>query len=129
LDALLAGGTAGSARLYRLMARLEEGERNDLAGARRWLLQATEAPGDPAWICARCNSGQAEWSARCPACGAFDTQSWREIAHTAAQALASPESPRALPAAPAAAPETAPTAPTQTPPPIAPSVDAARLIT
>lgn len=129
LDALLAGGTAGSARLYRLMARLEEGERNDLAAARRWLLQATEAPGDPAWICARCNSGHAEWSARCPACGAFDTQSWRETARTAAPALAAPEPPRALPAAPAGAPETAPTAPAAAPPPAAPSVDAARLIT
>lgn len=130
LDALLAAGTVGSARLCRLMARLEEGERNDLVAARRWLLQATEAPGDPAWICSRCTAASAEWSARCPRCGGFDTQSWRETMRTAAPALAAAELPRALtPPATSTAAETSATPPAKAPPMVAPSVDAARLIT
>src|SRR5258708_259534 len=38
--------TAPSARLCRLMARLEEGEHGDLAAARRWLMAAADAPPD-----------------------------------------------------------------------------------
>ena len=127
LDALLAAGARSTARLARLMARLEEGERGDLAAARRWLLQAAEAAGDPAWVCSRCNAAAAEWHARCAACGGFDRQSWHETARVAPPALAAPaESPRAL-AGPVSAAGSSPARPATEPP--APSVDAARLIT
>jgi HemY protein len=130
LDALLGAGAKSSARLARLMARLEEGERGDLVAARRWLLQAAEAAGDPAWVCGRCNAAAAEWHARCASCGAFDRQSWREAARVAPPALAAPaELPRALAAPAAAATAHAPAPERAAAEPPAPSVDAARLIT
>ena len=131
LDALLAAGAHGSARLCRLMARLEEGERGDLAAARRWLLQAAEGAGDPAWVCGRCNAAAAEWHPRCGNCGAFDRQSWREAMRVAPTALAGPaDGARALAApVPAAQPDAPGGKPAAAPPQPTPSVDAARLIT
>jgi len=70
--------TAPSARLCRLMARLEEGEHGDLAAARRWLMAAADAPPDPAWVCSHCGATAAEWAARCGHCGEFDSLVWKE---------------------------------------------------
>lgn len=63
------------ARLARLMARLEEGERGNLADALRWMRQAADVAGhEPeAWRCTACGTQVAQWSPECPACGAFST--------------------------------------------------------
>lgn len=79
--------SGNSARLSRLMARLEEGERGDPAKVRRWLISAAEAPADPAWTCERCGTPTGEWQARCGHCGAFDSLIWRGLPRTAALAL------------------------------------------
>ncbi len=68
-----------SARLCRLMARLEEGERQDGAAARRWLMAASLGGPEPAWVCDKCGTPAAEWSARCAHCGSFDTLEWRPL--------------------------------------------------
>lgn len=62
-------------RLARLMARLEEGERGNLADALRWMRQAVDVAGhEPeAWRCTACGTRAAQWSASCPACGSFAT--------------------------------------------------------
>jgi HemY protein len=78
-----AEGAAPSARLCRLMARLEEGERGDTATVRTWLMRTAEAPADPAWTCDRCGTQTGEWQARCPHCGAVDSLVWRTAAHPA----------------------------------------------
>lgn len=67
---------APSARLARLMARLEEGERGDGALVRHWLMLASEGA-EPAWICERCGTPTAQWQARCGHCEAFDSLAWR----------------------------------------------------
>ncbi|WP_119460630.1 heme biosynthesis HemY N-terminal domain-containing protein [Rhodospirillaceae bacterium SYSU D60014] len=72
----LDSGVAPSARVCRLMARLEEGEHGE-AAARRWLVAAAEAESDPAWTCQTCGTPTAEWRALCPQCGAFDSLQWR----------------------------------------------------
>ena len=77
-----------SARLCRLMARLEEGESGDAAAVRRWLMLAADASADPAWTCAQCGTATAEWQARCGHCGAFDSLAWRAAPRPTAQALA-----------------------------------------
>jgi HemY protein len=137
LDGVAAAEKAApSARLCRLMARLEEGEHGDLAAARRWLMAATDAPPDPAWVCSHCGATGADWSARCGHCGEFDSLAWKEgarvpLALTAIAELRASEA-RYLPAATAPA----------SPPPVAASasgetkaadsaapIDAARLIT
>jgi HemY protein len=68
-----------SARLCRLMARLEEGEHQDGAAARRWLMAASLGGPEPAWVCDKCGTPAAEWSARCSHCGSFDTLEWRAL--------------------------------------------------
>jgi HemY protein len=67
----------GSRRAFRMLAELEEAERGDRDAARRWLARAAEADPDPAWICSACGSHADRWSARCAACGSFDTLSWQ----------------------------------------------------
>lgn len=91
----LDGGTAPSARVCRLMARLEEGERGDAEAARRWLVAAAEAESDPAWICEKCGRPAAEWQARCPHCGAFDSLAWRAAPRPATLVLEAPAEPSA----------------------------------
>lgn len=127
---------APSARLCRLMARLEEGEHGDLAAARRWLMAAADAPPDPAWVCSHCGATAAEWAARCGHCGEFDSLVWKEGARvvlalgSAADDMRSSEA-RYLPAAAGpASPAPAISAPSGAKPAdIAAPVDAARLIT
>jgi HemY protein len=72
-----AGGDEPSARVCRLMATLEENEAGDMASARTWLLRATYADPDPAWICADCGSAAAGWEPICPRCGALGTLDWK----------------------------------------------------
>ncbi|MBX6323004.1 MAG: heme biosynthesis protein HemY [Rhodospirillaceae bacterium] len=68
-----------SARLCRLMARLEEGETQDGGAARRWLMAASLGGPEPAWVCDKCGTPAAAWSARCAHCGSFDTLEWRPL--------------------------------------------------
>ena len=67
-----------TARAYRMMAELEEGERGDSEAASRWLRQAAEGAPDPVWVCERCGSAHRHWSARCESCGEFATLAWRQ---------------------------------------------------
>ncbi|MFQ5985226.1 MAG: heme biosynthesis protein HemY [Alphaproteobacteria bacterium] len=66
-----------TARVFRLLAELEEKEHGDGAAARRWLVRAANAPPDPAWVCNRCGAAADDWAGRCPACAAFDSLKWR----------------------------------------------------
>ncbi len=120
LERALAEPGALTVGLAQLMARLEEGEGAD-AAARRWLVAASEAAPDPAWLCERCGTPTPHWRALCGNCGAFDGLVWRQPpAARLPAALPARAQPVALPAA---------TAPAEAEPAIeAPSVDAARLV-
>ena len=88
----LPGNSAGNGlsratpRWCLLMARLEEGEHGDPNRMREWLDRAVRALPDPRYVCTSCGGESAEWSSRCPHCGAFDTLSWRTPAWTSAGA-------------------------------------------
>jgi HemY protein len=64
-------------RVFRLLARVEEAERQDTAAARHWLERAQHAEPDPTWVCERCGAQAAEWAARCGHCEAFDSIAWK----------------------------------------------------
>jgi HemY protein len=72
-----AAGTAPTARVFRLMAELDEREKGDAAGARRWLVKAAEADSDPTWVCDACGTAAAAWGPLCGNCQAFDALRWR----------------------------------------------------
>lgn len=63
-------------RVFRLMAKLEELENEDMTAARQWLARAAEAEAEDAWVCRRCGATATEWHPVCPACGAFDGLAW-----------------------------------------------------
>ncbi len=65
------------ARVCRMMAALEESQRGDLKAAHDWLLRASLAEPDPAWVCDECGHASAVWSALCPHCDSFDSLRWR----------------------------------------------------
>lgn len=99
-----AAASQPSQRVFRMLATVEEnagGEKNAGAAAavRGWLLKAASAPPDAAWLCATCGARAAEWSARCDACGGFDSLAWKTpVAPAAADtpALAGQPTPKAL---------------------------------
>jgi HemY protein len=66
-----------SARVCRLLARLEEAEHGDLAAARRWLEDAAAAPPPPQWVCTECGAASAAWTPLCGHCAAFDGLRWQ----------------------------------------------------
>jgi len=74
-------GDAPSARICRRMAELDEAEHGDLAAARSWLLRATQADPDPAWVCGDCGNTVPEWMIVCGNCGAFAGFAWRSPPH------------------------------------------------
>jgi HemY protein len=74
---LLAGGESPSARVCRLMARIEDEEKHDAAAVREWLGRAADAPRDAAWICEACGAIHPSWQAVCSRCHAFDRLTWR----------------------------------------------------
>jgi HemY protein len=80
--------SALSARLCRLMAALEEADGGDAATVRQWLVRASTADPDPAWVCRDCGHTTATWTAVCGHCGGFDTQDWTVPPH--APALGAP---------------------------------------
>ncbi len=63
-------------RLYRLMARLEEGENQNDAAARQWLLKASRAPSEPAWKCRECGEISNNWVIQCYSCEGVDSFEW-----------------------------------------------------
>lgn len=69
------------ARVCRLMAELEEREHGDLTAAREWLMRASMAEADPAWVCEHCGNAVEEWGALCGKCEQFDPFSWRIPSH------------------------------------------------
>ncbi len=74
--AALDGEGQPDARVCRLHARLAAEDSGDSAAERDWLVRAAAAPPGPAWLCAQCGAEAPEWSALCPACGAFATIGW-----------------------------------------------------
>lgn len=92
---MLAGfGDDPPARVCRLLAEIEEAEHGDLTLARQWLMRATVADPDPAWVCGACGEAAREWHALCAKCKGFDTLSWRAPPHV--MALAGRANPAAL---------------------------------
>jgi HemY protein len=83
-------GERPSARLCRLMVRLEESPSGEAGAARRWLIAAAEADPDPAWPCGRCGSLSQTWQADCPHCRAFDSLTWQTPQRAATATLIGP---------------------------------------
>ncbi|MEQ9555537.1 MAG: heme biosynthesis HemY N-terminal domain-containing protein [Rhodospirillales bacterium] len=83
LDLVLAGGghDGYAGRGLRLLAAVEEGEGEDPARARDWLLRAATAGPDNAWVCATCGNAAPDWTVTCSNCGQFDGYSWRTPPH------------------------------------------------
>jgi len=102
----LAGGDEPPARVCRMMAELEEAEHDDVAAARAWLVRATLADPDPAWVCGECGHVVAEWRIRCERCEAFASFAWRTPPHVARLTDRAPP-PLAIAAADPAPPATA----------------------
>ena len=78
---MAAGGDNPPARVCRMLAELEEAEHRDLGKARQWLVKASMADPDPAWVCGNCGHTVTNWSASCGNCGGFDRFTWRTPAH------------------------------------------------
>jgi len=72
-----AAGDDPTARVCRLMARLEEDEHGDAACAREWLVRASVADPDPAWVCESCGNVAVEWTVLCGKCEDFNRFAWR----------------------------------------------------
>ncbi len=66
-----------SARAYRMLAQVEEGQSGDPAAGQKWLRLAADAPPSEAWTCGTCGTAAPGWSAVCPACGAVDGLKWQ----------------------------------------------------
>ena len=61
----------------RLMASLEQRERNDETEARRWLEKSINAAVDYRWTCNSCGATGEEWSPLCGNCDRFDLITWK----------------------------------------------------
>lgn len=77
------------ARIYRMMAELEEAEHDDTDAARRWLQRAGVAKPDEAWVCRDCGAQSVSWTPMCGKCQAFDTLEWRSPSRIGALVLES----------------------------------------
>lgn len=62
-----------TARVYRMLATVEEREGGDAEAVRGWLAKAAEAKPEPVWLCRQCGTPAAAWSTACPACQGIDT--------------------------------------------------------
>ena len=60
-----------------MMAELEESENDDPTRAREWLMRASVAAADPAWVCDPCGNSVGQWSVVCGKCESFDSFRWR----------------------------------------------------
>jgi HemY protein len=82
-----AAGDDPPARVCRMMADLEERSGEHPENARSWLLRASAAPPDPAWICSDCGAAWDDWSPVCGDCNALGTQIWEPPARARALGL------------------------------------------
>ena len=85
-----AAGDDPSARVCRMMADLEERSGENPESARSWLLRASAAPTDPAWICRDCGAAWDNWAPVCGDCGSLGSQSWEPPARARAWGLRLP---------------------------------------
>ncbi len=86
-----AAGTDPPARVCRMMADLEERSGENPENARSWLLRASAAAPDPAWICDDCGSAWGDWAPVCGSCDALGTLVWAPPARTRALGLRLPD--------------------------------------
>ncbi|MBW7851833.1 MAG: heme biosynthesis protein HemY [Rhodospirillales bacterium] len=70
-----------TARVYRLLAEVEEAEGGDAAAVRDWLAKAAAAAPDPIWLCRQCGGVAPRWSSLCPTCHALDGIAWSDPLH------------------------------------------------
>ena len=70
-----------------MMADLEERSGEHPENARSWLLRASAAPPDPAWICGDCGDAWDDWSPLCGGCNALGTLVWEPPARARALGL------------------------------------------
>ncbi len=77
LEKALAEAQDPPARVCRMMAELEENENADSGLAREWLMRASQAVADPAWVCDHCGNTVGVWSVICGKCEEFDPFDWR----------------------------------------------------
>ena len=68
---------APDVRSLTIMAAIERGEGSSDTIVKGWLARAVTAPRGPQWVCDNCNTLQTNWSAVCPNCDSFDSQSWK----------------------------------------------------
>lgn len=71
-----AAGSDPPARVCRFMAELEELEKGDVEASREWLIKASLADPDPAWVCGHCGHALADWAPVCEKCGTFNPFTW-----------------------------------------------------
>ncbi len=67
-----------TARVYRMLAKVEEQETGDAAKVRDWLARAAEAKPEPIWLCRQCGTPAPEWVTACAACHGVDTIAWTD---------------------------------------------------
>ncbi len=99
----VAAGDEPSARICRLMAELEESEHGNAAAAREWLVRASLADPDPAWVCGECGNSVPEWTILCGNCEAFASFAWGTPPHVIRLAAPADEAPKAIAANPGTA--------------------------
>jgi len=87
----IAGAEDPSARICRMMSDLEEAEHGDATKARQWLVRASLADPDPAWVCGSCGHTVEGWCAVCSSCNGFDTLAWRTPPHVMRIEVSGPE--------------------------------------
>ncbi|MFT7573546.1 MAG: HemY protein [Paracoccaceae bacterium] len=82
-----AAGDDPPARVCRMMADLEERSGDNPDAVRTWLLRASDAPPDPAWICGDCGAAWGDWTPVCGNCQALGTLTWEPPARAPALGL------------------------------------------
>ncbi|MBJ26668.1 MAG: hypothetical protein CL567_03295 [Alphaproteobacteria bacterium] len=65
-----------SARVYRLLARLETDENQDTQESHLWLIKASEAPPEEVWRCGSCGAIHTTWHILCNSCASIDSIDW-----------------------------------------------------
>jgi HemY protein len=87
-----AAGEDPPARVCRMMADLEERSGENPDAVRTWLLRASDAPPDAAWICADCGAAWGDWTPVCGNCQALGTLAWEPPARAPGHSLHLPPS-------------------------------------
>jgi len=72
-----AAGGDPPARVCRMMADLEGRSGEDPGAMQTWLLRASTAPPDPAWICGKCGAAWESWKPVCGDCNTLSTLKWQ----------------------------------------------------